>query len=202
MEELPIDDAVEVTPASPGVVRAIAWSRSLNNVMHYVAGLTLLGLLVLTVTDIVGRAFFNNPVSGTVEVTAAVLVVIVYLGLAHSEDLGDHISVDILYVRVSARTKALMNLFARLLSVVVLVLVTWQLIHFALRQRAGGLETPVLEWPLWPFAVISAFGAALYALAVLNKLVLTALGLPAEIEEEQGKPEAEDLSAPVEEEEA
>ena len=180
------------------VIRLIGWMRRFDKAMHYVAGLTLLALLALTVIDIAGRYFFNEPLPGTVEVTAAVLVVIVFLGLAHSEDLGEHISVELLYVRVGPRMKKVMNQGARLFSVVVLALLTRQLIEFAFRQRDSGAETPVLQWPLWIFIVIAAFGSALYALAVLNKIVLTALGEPAELEEGGMPLEAQDLTPPPE----
>lgn len=177
-----------------GVKKLIAAMRRFDSVMHYVAGLALLGVLTLTILDIVGRSFFNNPVPGTVEVTAAVLVVIVYLGLAHSEDMGDHITVDILYVRASPRVQRWMNLFSRSLSLAVLLLVTWQLVGFARRQAGGGFTTAVLKWPTWPFVVIAAFGSLLYALAVLNKIILTALGEPADVHEGAMPLEAADLA--------
>ena len=165
-----------------GVLRAIDWLRSFDTWMHWVAGATLLILLALTIADIAGRTLFNNPVPGTVEVTALLLVVIVFLALAHSEDLGDHITIDLIYVRVGPRVQAAMDLFAQVLSLIVIGLMAFQIYHFALRQRDGGFESPVLEWPIWPFVLVAAFGAALYTVAIGNKLVLTALKEPVESE--------------------
>jgi len=150
--------------------------------MHYVAGVALVGMLLLTVADITGRSVFNDPVPGTVEVTSLVLVVVVFLGLAHSEDLGDHISVDLLYVRVGDRWKAVLDVFADLISVVVIALMAYQLYVFAWRQQETGAESPVLEWPVWPFVLIAAFGSALFALSIGFKLVLRAMGEPTEAE--------------------
>lgn len=152
--------------------------------MHWVAGVALLGILALTVADITRRSVFNNPVPGTVEVTSLVLVVVVFLGVAHSEDLGDHISVDLLYVRAGERLKAVMDVIADILSVGVLGLLAFQLYHFTLRQIASGANTPVLRWPVWPFVVIAALGSLGYAVAIAMKLVLRALGEPTEAEDE------------------
>ena len=160
--------------------------------MHYVAGLALLVMLALTVADITGRSAFNNPVPGTVEVTALILVVVVFLGLAHSEDLGDHITVDLIYVRVGKRLQAAFDVFANVLSIAVLALMAFQIYHFALRQQESGAETPVLQWPIWPFAMVAAFGAALYALSIFLKLLLRALGEPTEAPE----PGAGEFSGP------
>ncbi len=146
--------------------------------MHYVAGLALVFLLALTVSDITGRTGFNNPVPGTVEVTSLVLVVVVFLGLAHSEDMGDHISVDLLYVRVGTRFKAVLDVFADIVSLAVIGLMAYQLYRFTLRQQDSGAESPVLEWPVWPFVVIAALGALGYAVAIAFKLVLRAMGEP------------------------
>ncbi len=150
--------------------------QRLNKLMHYLAGVTLLGMLALTVADITGRTAFNNPVPGTVEVTSLILVIVVFLGLAHSEDMGDHITVDLIYAQVGKRSKMILDVFSDLLGVVVLGLMAFQLYHFGLRQRETGAESPVLEWPVWPFVYVAAFGAVLYAVSTAMRLTLRSMG--------------------------
>ncbi len=144
--------------------------------MHYVAGLALMGMLFLTVADITGRSAFRNPVPGTVEVTSLVLVLVVFLGLAHSEDEGDHITVDLIYERVGPRFRLVLDVFADIIGVIVLGYMAFQLYHFGLRQQVTGAETPVLEWAVWPFVFVAAVGSALYGLSTAMKLVMRALG--------------------------
>lgn len=163
------------------VTRIIAAIRRFNLWMHYVAGVALVALLALTVADITGRSAFNNPVAGTVEITTLILVVVVYLGLAHSEDLGDHITVDLLYVRVSDRVKAILDVFADTLTMAVLGLMAFQLFRFSFRQQDSGAESPVLQWPVWPFVVVAALGALGYSVSTFLKLILRARGEPTEI---------------------
>lgn len=164
----------------PGVPRVIVAIRRLNHYMHYVAAAALLGIFALTVADITGRSVFNNPVSGTIEVTSMILVVLVFLGLARSEDLGDHITVDLIYVRLGERGKKVLDVFADILSIVVLGLLAYRLYQFGFRQIASGAHTPVLKWPQWPFAFVASFGALLYMVSTLMKLVLRFKGLPVE----------------------
>lgn len=146
--------------------------------MHYVAGAALLGIFALTIADITGRAVFNNPVSGTIEVTAVALVVVVFLALARSEDLGDHITVDLIYVRMGDRGKLVLDVFADILSIVVLGLLAWRLYEFGFRQIASGAHTPVLKWPIWPFVFVASLGTLGYMAATAMKLVLRAMGQP------------------------
>ena len=77
--------------------------RGFNTITHYLAGAGLMALLFLTVTDILGRSFFSRPVPGTVELTSMMLVFVVFLAVAHSEDMGDHITIDLIYERVGPR---------------------------------------------------------------------------------------------------
>jgi len=150
--------------------------RRFNKWLHYVAGAALVGILALTVTDITGRSAFNSPVSGTVEVTSMVLVVVVFMAVAHSEGMGDHITIDLIYERVGARWKRFLDVFSDVLTIVIVALIAFQLYHFGLRNIASGAETPVLDWPMWPFVFIASGGAALYTLSTLMRLVLRLIG--------------------------
>lgn len=173
--------------AAQHVFRVVGAIRRLNRAMHWIAGAGLLVILGLTVADITGRSLFSSPVPGTVEVTSLVLVIVVFFGVAYSEDLGDHIAVDLIYLRASKRWKAVMDVITDVMSVVVLGLLAYQLYQFAQRQLSAGATTPVLRWPIWPFVLLGALGALAYAVAVLVKLPLRAMGEPTEAKDRIGE---------------
>ncbi|MEX0757806.1 MAG: TRAP transporter small permease [Acidimicrobiia bacterium] len=154
--------------------------------MHWVSGATLLAVLGLTITDITGRSTFNRPMSGTIELTSMALVVIVFLAVAHSEDMGDHITIDLVYEQLGKRLKLVLDIFADLFGIAVLTLLSWQLYHFAVRNLASGAETPVLDWPLWPFVMIGSLGTLGYVAATVMKLILRLLGEPTEAKDVTG----------------
>lgn len=149
--------------------------------MHWVAGAALVAILTLTVFDIIGRSAFSRPVPGTVEVTSMALVVVVFLAVAHSEDSGDHITIDLIYERIGEKARLVFDVFADLFGIAVLSLMAYRLYQFAFRNIDSGAETPVLEWPVWPFVVVAALGALGYAAATIMKLILRLMGLPFEI---------------------
>jgi TRAP-type C4-dicarboxylate transport system permease small subunit len=160
------------------IPRWVAAVRGFNTVTHYLAGIGLMALLFLTVTDILGRTLLSRPVPGTVEVTSMLLVVVVFLAVAHSEDMGDHITIDLIYERVGPRWKMVMDLFADIFSIIVIGLLSFQLYQFVLRNQASGAETPVLDLPIWPFVLVAAFGTALYAVSTVIRMILRVMGLP------------------------
>jgi len=144
-----------------------------------------MAMLAMQVANIIGRKFFESPVVGTVELTRMLLAVVVFLGLAYSEDLGDHITIDIIYVRLGRRMRAAFNVFANVLSAAVVGLMAYQLTDYTRFTRNTGEETGILEWPIWPFVLVAAFGSAVFALAITSKLVLRALGEPVEADAPQ-----------------
>lgn len=143
---------------------------------HYVAGAALLGILFLTVADIIGRSAFRRPVPGTVEMTGMILVVVVFMAVAHSEDMGDHITIDLLYERAGTRLRLFLDVFADLLTIAVVGLLSYQLYQFTLRNQASGAETPVLDLPVWPFVLVAAVGSAFYLLSSVMRLTLRLMG--------------------------
>lgn len=145
---------------------------------HYVAGAALLGILFLTVADIIGRSAIRRPVPGTVEMTGMILVVVVFMAVAHSEDMGDHITIDLLYERAGNRLRLFLDVFADVLTIAVVALLSYQLYQFTLRNQASGAETPVLDLPVWPFVLVAAVGSAFYLLSSVMRLTLRLMGRP------------------------
>jgi TRAP-type C4-dicarboxylate transport system permease small subunit len=152
--------------------------------MHYLAGVGLLAILAMTIVDIIGRSAFKTPLPGTVEVTSMLLVFVVFLAVAHSEDMGDHITIDLIYERVGKGAKRFLDVFSDLLTIAVMSLMAFQLYHFGFRNLDSGAETPVLDWPVWPFVFVASFGAGLYALSTVLRLILRLRGEPVNVVEE------------------
>lgn len=146
--------------------------------MSYISGAALVGILTLTVVDITGRSAFSRPFPGTVELTSMFLTVVVFLAVAHSEDMGDHITIDLIYERLGKRGRLLLDLFSDFLTIAILALLAFQLYKFGLRNLDSGAETPVLQWPMWPFVFVAAFGSALYTLSTIMRLTLRLMGEP------------------------
>lgn len=107
-----------------------------------------------------------------------ILVIVVFLAVAHSEDMGDHITIDLIYERVGKGWKRVLDVFSDVLTLVVVTLLSYQLYQFVIRNQNSGAETPVLDLPVWPFVAVASFGAAFYVISTLMRIVLRLKGLP------------------------
>lgn len=128
--------------------------------------------MFVTVIDVVGRSFFSSPFRGTVELTEMAMILIIYLGFGHAEHEGDHISVDILYVKLQRRAQLALTVFNGLFGVVVIGLLTWNLYKFAGVLDGGGYTTAVWRIPQGPVALIGVAGAVMFVLALASTAAL------------------------------
>lgn len=155
----------------------VRWLRLVYVPLHIAAGITMLALLAWTVADIVGRTFFNSPMRGTVELTELAVVILVYLGLSYAESRDSHIAVDLLYLRFGVRGRLVLRVFAGLVSLAVIALMTWRLAIFAGQLEVGGYTTGILRLPMFPVAWVAVLGAATFGLAVLANTAVSAIAL-------------------------
>jgi TRAP-type transport system small permease protein len=133
---------------------------------------TLALLLAWTVTDIIGRSAFSRPMRGTVELTELAVVVLVYLGLAYTENEDSHITVDLLFVRLKERGQLILRAIAGCIGAVVIAAMTWRLYVFAGQLDAGNYTTGILRVRLYPVAMLGVVGATAFGLAVLANLAV------------------------------
>ncbi len=142
--------------------------RAVNKGLHYVAGALIIGVMAMTVYNVVGRWLFGEPFRGTIEITELAMLGIVYLGMAYAQHRDDHIAVDLVYRRFRRRTRLALDVFATVLSVVVLGLMAWQLSEHAQVLSSGGRETASRGIPLAPFAYVAVVGLLAFALAAAD----------------------------------
>jgi TRAP-type C4-dicarboxylate transport system permease small subunit len=147
--------------------RLTAQFERLTRWLHYLSGALLVGLMMLTVVNILGRWLFNTPVPGTVELTEIGMVGIVFMGLAYAQVREDHIKVDLLYEQLGARGRRVLGLFAALVSFATVAVLTWRLWAYASRLQASGRTTSALQIPLSWVAWAAVIGGAIYAVGVL-----------------------------------
>lgn len=151
-----------------GFLRA---TKGLNTALHYVSGALITLLMLGTVYNILGRWLFGVPLRGTVELTQLSMIAIVYLAFAYAQQHGDHISVDLLYLRLGRRGRAILDAIASLISLVILVLLAWRLYAYSEVLQAGGRTTATLRIPLYPLAFVAIVGTLAYLLAVTATVI-------------------------------
>ena len=70
------------------------WERRFDAVLGIAASAILMGMMLLTFVDVVGRYVFNRPVRGGFEVTELGLLVLIFAGLPLVSHADEHVTMD------------------------------------------------------------------------------------------------------------
>ena len=146
-------------------------SFTINKIAISIGSVLLSILTIWTVCDVVGRTFFNKPISGTLEMTELILVAIAYFSFGYVEHFNQHIVIDVAYEAMPKPVKAVVLVFANLVTLVIAVMLSWRLYVFSTRMTAGNYTTATLHIPIGVVVFMAAIGAACYALAMLSSLL-------------------------------
>ncbi len=68
--------------------------KSLEIFCGVLAGLALMGIMVLTFLDVSGRKFLNHSITGSLELTELLMVVVIFGALPLVSERGEHVVFD------------------------------------------------------------------------------------------------------------
>lgn len=142
-----------------------------TKVLAYLSCVCLVLLMLVTFVDVIGRYFFNRPVTFAVELIELLMGLVVFFGLAYTTIKKAHITVDLLLDAVPRVVKSALSIFAALVSAVVIIIMAWRLTLRAVGFASDGLSTSVLFMPIAPFVFLMCAGAFLAAVVAVVQLV-------------------------------
>ena len=133
---------------------------ALSTALHWVAGASLLFLMLITVTDVVLRAI-GTPIPGTYELVGFAGGLAIGLALPMTSWRRGHVEVDSFVIRLSPRVRAAVQITTRLAGVAIFSILAWNLFRLGLDLRASGEVSPTLELRFYPVLFGLAFAALL-----------------------------------------
>jgi TRAP-type C4-dicarboxylate transport system permease small subunit len=144
-----------------------AYGRLLR-VVALISAVSVFVMMVLVVINVAGRYLLNKPLTGTLEFTESLLVLIIFLSVALTQFDGGHI-------RVTLLTRCLPKAWARALSIFCMVcgavFFTW-CAYAAWVFAAQAYSFNEQEWgevvfPLWPMKFVVFIGIVMLAIQFL-----------------------------------
>jgi TRAP-type C4-dicarboxylate transport system permease small subunit len=129
-------------------------------------GLTLLGLVGLTVADVVLRYGFNAPLFGARDVAKLLLLAMVALSTAYSARTGGQVAIELFGSFMGPRMRGASEVCVRAAGIAMLLALAWRLgVNGASAGRFGEASL-ALGIPFKAFYWLLAFGMLLYALVL------------------------------------
>ena len=124
---------------------------SVSKWLNAIGSLTLTFMMLLTVADVLMRAF-ARPILGTYEIASILLAVVIGFSIPKVSMDNGHVFMEFLLERLSRRNRAMMSTFTRLLCIVLFFLIGYNLFSVANEFRISGEVTPTIQLPFYPMA--------------------------------------------------
>jgi TRAP-type C4-dicarboxylate transport system permease small subunit len=131
---------------------------------NYMALVVLSVMALFTGISVLLRYIFNKPIPGDMELTQFMMAIVVAAAIGYCAFKKGHIIVDILFVKLSQKTRAIFNIFHYLIGAILFALVCWRTGMEALVVQERNLTSPVLLIPIFPFYWVVAIGSGILCL--------------------------------------
>jgi TRAP-type C4-dicarboxylate transport system permease small subunit len=128
-------------------------------------------MMLLTVSDVFMRFLFNSPILGTLELTEYLMIPVVYFGLAWCAVRRKNVKVDILVTRLSTKPRVILDSITCFLSLVVMVLITWQNFKETIYVFELSRVSDILHIHAYPFYIVLTLGCFLLCIVLLTNLI-------------------------------
>jgi len=130
----------------------------------------LVGMMLLTCVDVVGRAF-GYPIFGSVEIVGFMATLAVVMAMPYTHQVQGHIGVEIIVRLFSEKTQTVIEICTGLISLILFAVVTWRMTVYANTMKASGEVSMNLELPEYLVVYVTAVCLLIFSLIILQDLI-------------------------------
>jgi TRAP-type transport system small permease protein len=143
----------------PSIVEVLI--RRISQVVYWVGLVIMAAMALLTLVDVIGRAVFNKPITGSYEITEYIFAMGVALVIGYSVFLKSHIRIDMLVDKLSMRAQVILEIISHFICTVLFLAMSWAVLQGAIKVQGQGTTSGVLAIPIFPVYYVLSFGCLL-----------------------------------------
>ncbi|MEH6445078.1 MAG: TRAP transporter small permease [Oceanospirillaceae bacterium] len=142
----------------------------LETFIALLGGITIFLLVLLAVSNVLGRWMFSLPVSGYIDWVEQSMAVFAFFGIAYCQRLGGHIRMDAVVSHLNGRVLWVSEFVSTAFMLgITLVLIYGSYLHF-LRAYTNGDSSMDISLPIWPAKLIVPFALSILAIRLVLQL--------------------------------
>lgn len=136
--------------------------KALETALCAVAALALIVMIVVSVTNALGRTWFSTPIHGANEISAQwLLPITVLLALPSTQVWKENYVVSIVTERLSPLSLGLLKCVGYAAGAILCAVICWFGLQEALAKMNVGATAGITSLPVWPFYFLVPVGFAL-----------------------------------------
>jgi len=138
--------------------------------MKIIGAACLVGMMLLTCIDVVGRAF-GHPIFGSVEIVGYMAILSVVMAMPYTHQVQGHIGVEIVVRLFSEKTQTIIEISTGIISLALFAVVTWRMTIYANTMKESGEVSMNLELPEHVIIYVTAFCLLTFTLVILRDIL-------------------------------
>lgn len=128
-------------------------------------------LMLLTTTDVVLRGVADAPIPGALEFAEVLLVATVFLGIAHTYVVRQHVEISALFDRMPSRAQTVLDWVQWVITSGALAWLSFATAKAAMESlRAREFRIGLMEVPIWPARIAVAVGCVFLLIVVVGRV--------------------------------
>ena len=151
-----------------------AYSDKVWKSITFIAGALLLINVLLIISNIIARRFFNAPILGSTEYVQYLSLISASLALAQNEWFNGNIKMSLFLEMMSDKLRRIFVIGADLISSAAFCFISYLLVKQAVSKYIVADVTSTLKLPMWVFAAFLAFGVILLTICLILKMIINA----------------------------
>ncbi|MBU2550629.1 MAG: TRAP transporter small permease [Proteobacteria bacterium] len=143
------------------------WAK-MNRWLSVFSGALLALVMMIIVIDVIARIAFDSPIVGVSDIVTVMIPIFLFLPMAYTELLDEHIRVELVASILSKKWNAVLDVLACLCGVFVIGVYAWQGWIYAWSSWSMGEYYPgLIRIPVYPAKLAIALGCSLFCLQLL-----------------------------------
>ena len=138
--------------------------------MKIIGAACLVGMMLLTCVDVVGRTF-GHPIFGSVEIVGYMAILSVVMAMPYTHQVQGHIGVEIIVRLFSEKTQTIIEICTGVVSLILFAIVTWRMTVYAGTMEKSGEVSMNLELPEHWVIYVTAFCLLIFTLIILRDIL-------------------------------
>ncbi len=150
------------------ITRVLKQSEKISQWLSYVGMFTLFVMMTLTFIDVLLRYIFGFSIPGTVEITALMMVVVVFSSMSYTQWQNSHVTMDIVTSCLEITPRYMLSVATLFWTLITLGVACGAVMKYGISTTSN---TALLRISYKPFIFFTAFGIGMVFLAVLYDLL-------------------------------
>lgn len=160
-----------VPRARAGTEQLAGLVTGLSRVLDKIAGLCMVAIMLLVISNIILRAFLNRPILGTYEYVGFLTAVVIGLALAYCAVQNGHIAISFVADRFPPRIQAAVDMIMNAAALCFWGLSAWYIWKYGRSMTDSGVVAPTTQIPFYPFVYLVSFGLFVLSLVLFVRLI-------------------------------